>query len=143
MFSYFVSLKYRWAVGGALPLAIVLLGACLALFKHDDSASRDALRELGLFKGDDSASREALRKKAKGILADSRSQANIALANRLRDVRAVFERGRGGADAFAEDALSWSGKWRWSRESWGSARMTRTLLSLRRLFPSTFSRAMT
>jgi len=91
MFPFVVSLKHRWILGTAFPVAIILLVASLGLLKRNDS-------------------RDALRAKAKEILADSRSQANAALANRLRDVRAVFERARGGADALAEDALSWSGK---------------------------------
>jgi hypothetical protein len=49
--------------------------------------------------------------KAAKHVAEARSQMNAALDRHLRGVRAVFERGRKGAPAFASEALSLSGKW--------------------------------
>jgi len=44
-------------------------------------------------------------------LADADRQTQEAVHNRLDAVKALFERGLGGADAFAEEALSLWGKW--------------------------------
>lgn len=61
--------------------------------------------------GTSASAKRACQEKAETLLSDAHSQSDHALDLRIKSVRAVFARGRAGADAFAAEALSWRGKW--------------------------------
>ena len=106
MFSRFVCPMSHWRLGVIALGAIAILG-CIALLWADWGGDKSSLLLA------------ASREKAGKHLANAHLKANIALDARLQVVRAVFNRGRKGADMFAEDALSWGGKWALVKETLG------------------------
>ena len=110
MFSRFVLMLLYSRIAITSLGAGAVLGCLVLLFANwgggDGSLLSDASKEA-----DNRSLSSATKEKASKHLAVAHQKAAAALEARLKTVRDVFKRGRMGAKPFAEDALSWSGKW--------------------------------
>lgn len=100
MFTTLKFQKFRWDI--AALSAILLTGIIAMLCIGDDSSPPQQTTV---------APKQTASQKAEQHLSNAHLKSKAALDRRIMAVRAVFTRGRKRAGAFAEDALSWGGKW--------------------------------